>query len=119
PAAVVPFALVDLPGEQRRATAAWRPATDGHLLVVGGPGSGRSTCLRTLAESAVAAGVEVREVPADAEGCWDAVAAVVARIRDPRAPRDPLLVLADDLDDGSVWVVNSAQQAIGRANTAV
>lgn len=24
-----------------------------------------------------------------------------------------------DLDDGSVWVVNSAQQAIGRANTAV
>ncbi|WP_237584019.1 FtsK/SpoIIIE domain-containing protein [Clavibacter phaseoli] len=97
-APVVPFALVDLPPEQRRATAAWCPATDGHLLVVGGPGSGRSTCLRTIRASADAAGVAVLQVPADAEGCWDAIAAVVARIRDPRAPRDPLLVLADDLD---------------------
>lgn len=97
-APVIPFALVDLPAEQRRATAAWCPATDGHLLVVGGPGSGRSTCLRTIRASAAAAGVEALQVPADAEGCWDAMAAVIARIRDPRAPRDPLLVLADDLD---------------------
>nr|WP_228495086.1 FtsK/SpoIIIE domain-containing protein [Clavibacter sp. VKM Ac-2873] len=97
-APAVPFALVDLPAEQRRATAVWCPATDGHLLVVGGPGSGRSTCLRTIRASAAAAGVEVLRVPADAEGCWDAVTAVVTRIRDPRAPRDHLLVLADDLD---------------------
>ncbi|MBF4632224.1 cell division protein FtsK [Clavibacter michiganensis subsp. phaseoli] len=97
-APVIPFALVDLPAEQRRATAAWCPATDGHLLVVGGPGSGRSSCLRTIRASAAAAGVEVLRVPADAEGCWDAFAAVLARIRDPRGPRDPLLVLADDLD---------------------
>ncbi|OUE19381.1 ESX-1 secretion system protein EccCa1 [Clavibacter michiganensis] len=97
-APAVPFALVDLPAEQRRATAAWCPATDGHLLVVGGPGSGRSTCLRTIRASAAAAGVEVLRVPADAEGCWDAVAAVVARIRGPHGPRGPLLVLADDLD---------------------
>ncbi|RII85998.1 cell division protein FtsK, partial [Clavibacter michiganensis] len=97
-APVVPFALVDLPAEQRRATAAWCAATDGHLLVVGGPGSGRSTCLRTIRASAAAAGVEVLRVPTDAEGCWDAFAAVLARIRDPRGPRDPLLVLADDLD---------------------
>ncbi|AJW79437.1 FtsK/SpoIIIE domain-containing protein [Clavibacter michiganensis] len=97
-APAVPFALVDLPAEQRRATAAWCPATDGHLLVVGGPGSGRSTCLRTIRASAAAAGVEVLRVPPDAEGCWDAVAAVVARVRDPHGPRGPLLVLADDLD---------------------
>ncbi|UKF29149.1 FtsK/SpoIIIE domain-containing protein [Clavibacter nebraskensis] len=97
-APAVPFALVDLPAEQRRATAAWCPATDGHLLVVGGPGSGRSTCLRTIRASAAAAGVEVLRVPPDAEGCWDAVAVVVARIRDPHGPRGPLLVLADDLD---------------------
>ncbi|MBM7027007.1 cell division protein FtsK, partial [Clavibacter sp. DM3] len=32
------------------------------------------------------------------EGCWDVMSAVVARIRDPAAPRRPLLVLADDLD---------------------
>ena len=97
-APAVPFALVDLPAEQRRATAVWCPATDGHLLVVGGPGSGRSTCLRTIGASAAAAGLEVLRVPADAEGCWDAIAAVLARIRDPRGPRVPLVVLADDLD---------------------
>ncbi|MFS4506825.1 FtsK/SpoIIIE domain-containing protein [Clavibacter sp. Sh2141] len=94
----LPFALVDLPAEQRRATAVWRPATDGHLVVVGGPGSGRSTLLRTLAASAADAGMRVRTVPADAEGCWDGLSAVVARIREPAGPREPLLVLADDLD---------------------
>uniref|UniRef100_UPI00345B89E3 FtsK/SpoIIIE domain-containing protein n=1 Tax=Clavibacter michiganensis TaxID=28447 RepID=UPI00345B89E3 len=97
-APAIPFALVDLPAEQRRAKAEWCPATDGHLLVVGGPGSGRSTCLRTIAASAAVAGAEVIHVPSDAEGCWDAVAGVVARIRDPHGPRDPLVVLADDLD---------------------
>ncbi|MDQ0745583.1 S-DNA-T family DNA segregation ATPase FtsK/SpoIIIE [Clavibacter sp. B3I6] len=94
----LPFALVDLPAEQRRATAVWRPGTDGHLVVVGGPGSGRTTLLRTLAASAADVRMHVRMVPADAEGCWDGLSAVVARIRDPAGPRDPLLVLADDLD---------------------
>ncbi|MFT2753768.1 FtsK/SpoIIIE domain-containing protein [Clavibacter sp. Sh2088] len=94
----VPFALVDLPAEQRRTTAVWRPAADGHLVVVGGSGSGRSTCLRTLAASAAAVGVEARTIPADAEACWDGLGAVVARIREPGGPRDPLLVLVDDLD---------------------
>ena len=94
----LPFALVDLPAEQRRAAATWRPATDGHLLVLGGPGSGRTSCLRALAASAVATGVRVRRVPADAEGCWDAVAAVVDRIRHPVSRPAPLVALADDLD---------------------
>jgi len=94
----LPFALVDLPAEQRRAAATWRPATDGHLLVLGGPGSGRTSCLRALAASAAAAGVRVQRVPADAEGCWDAIAAVVARIRHPGPRPVPLVVLADDLD---------------------
>ncbi|OUE25408.1 FtsK/SpoIIIE domain-containing protein [Clavibacter michiganensis] len=97
-APALPFALVDLPAEQRRATAVWCPAADGHLLVVGGPGSGRSTCLRTIGASAAAAGVEVLHAPSDAEGCWDAIDAATARIRAPRGRRGPLLVLADDLD---------------------
>ncbi|WP_254654459.1 FtsK/SpoIIIE domain-containing protein, partial [Clavibacter tessellarius] len=94
----LPFALVDLPAEQRRAAALWRPATDGHLLVLGGPGSGRSSCLGALAASAAAAGVRVSRVPADPEGCWDALTAVVARIRRPGPRPAPLVVLADDLD---------------------
>ncbi|OUE27457.1 ESX-1 secretion system protein EccCa1 [Clavibacter michiganensis] len=94
----LPFALVDLPAEQRRAVATWRPATDGHLLVLGGPGSGRSSCLGALAASAAAAGVRVRRIPTDPEGCWDAIADVVARIRRPGPRPAPLVVLADDLD---------------------
>ncbi|MBL8929616.1 MAG: FHA domain-containing protein [Kineosporiaceae bacterium] len=47
----IPFALADLPDEQRREVVSW-DGTHGHLAVVGGPGSGRSTVLRTLAAAA-------------------------------------------------------------------
>ena len=47
--------LVDLPAEQRRAPLAWVPP-EGHLAVVGAPGSGRTTALRTLAGAALGAG---------------------------------------------------------------
>jgi len=97
-AVALPFALVDLPAEQRRAVATWRPATDGHLLVLGGPGSGRSSCLGALAASAGAGGVRVRRIPGDPEGCWDVFADVVARVRRPGPRPAPLVVLADDLD---------------------
>lgn len=43
----LPFALIDLPDQQRQETAVWDLAA-GHLAVVGGPRSGRSTTLRTL-----------------------------------------------------------------------
>lgn len=46
-----PFGLVDLPGEQRQAPAVFDPAEARHLVVGGGPGTGRSTFLRTLAVS--------------------------------------------------------------------
>ncbi len=49
------YALADLPEEQRRAVLRWRPGRDGQLAVVGGPGSGRSTTLRALAQAAVRA----------------------------------------------------------------
>ncbi|WP_404392563.1 FtsK/SpoIIIE domain-containing protein [Humibacillus xanthopallidus] len=44
----VPFGLVDLPGEQRQEVARWDPACDGHLGVIGGSRSGRTTFVRTL-----------------------------------------------------------------------
>ena len=47
--------LVDLPAEQRRAPLAWIP-TEGHLAIVGAPGSGRTTALRTLAGAALGTG---------------------------------------------------------------
>ncbi|WP_273654132.1 FtsK/SpoIIIE domain-containing protein [Cellulomonas fimi] len=65
-------ALADLPDEQRRAPVRWDP-TGGHLLVLGGPGSGRTTTLTGLGEQALAAGVPVHAV-----GLPDAA---VARLR--------------------------------------
>ena len=45
----LPFGLQDLPALQQRRTAAFDPAVDGHLLVIGSQKSGRSQVLRTLA----------------------------------------------------------------------
>jgi S-DNA-T family DNA segregation ATPase FtsK/SpoIIIE len=50
-AGVVPFGVLDLPAEQRRAPLVLDLERGGHLLVAGGPRSGRSTLLRTLAGS--------------------------------------------------------------------
>ena len=45
------YGLTDLPNRQQRRAATYDPARDGHLLVVGSAGSGRSQLLRTLAAS--------------------------------------------------------------------
>ncbi|TFV52890.1 FtsK/SpoIIIE domain-containing protein [Blastococcus sp. TF02A_35] len=47
----LPFGVRDLPALQEQQVAAFDPATDGHLLVIGSPKSGRSQLLRTLAGS--------------------------------------------------------------------
>ncbi|WP_263729325.1 FtsK/SpoIIIE domain-containing protein [Cellulomonas sp. SG140] len=52
------LALADVPEEQRRTTVRWRP-DDGHLLVLGGPRSGRSTTLVTVGRQALLAGRDV------------------------------------------------------------
>ena len=49
---VLPYALADLPEQQRRGVLAWDLSRDGQLAVVGGPGSGRTTLLRALAMAA-------------------------------------------------------------------
>ncbi|NAZ88341.1 FtsK/SpoIIIE domain-containing protein, partial [Kineococcus indalonis] len=62
-AGALAWGLLDLPDEQRRASARWELAAGGHLLVVGTVRSGRSTLLRALV---AAAGAHGRE--ADAHG---------------------------------------------------
>ncbi len=49
PALDVPMGLVDVPDEQRRDTLWWHADDRGHLGIAGGPRSGRSTALVTLA----------------------------------------------------------------------
>ena len=46
------FGLLDLPEEQRRAPAVWNPEADGHVLVLGSGGSGKTTALAALAPGA-------------------------------------------------------------------
>ena len=48
----IAFARADLPGEQRAATLGWQPLEDGQLSIVGGPRSGRTTCVATIAVQA-------------------------------------------------------------------
>ena len=47
----LPFGLVDVPERQRHDVLAWSPAIDGHLLVLGAPGSGRSVTLAAIARA--------------------------------------------------------------------
>ncbi|HEX7805913.1 MAG TPA: FtsK/SpoIIIE domain-containing protein, partial [Cellulomonas sp.] len=61
PEQTMPLALGDLPSEQRRTAVRWDPAA-GHLLVLGGPGSGRTTTLQTIAAGALALHLHVHLV---------------------------------------------------------
>ncbi|WP_158607621.1 FtsK/SpoIIIE domain-containing protein [Flexivirga caeni] len=49
------FGLLDLPDQQATRPIAWAPESDGHLAVIGGPRSGRSSLLRTIAVQAASA----------------------------------------------------------------
>ncbi|MBO0715402.1 MAG: hypothetical protein J2P59_11650, partial [Acidimicrobiales bacterium] len=50
-----PFGLLDLPGEQAQRPICFDVETGRHLLVMGSPGTGRTTFLRTLAASLASA----------------------------------------------------------------
>ena len=46
------FGQVDLPDRQEQVAIGWNPPIDGHLALVGGPRSGRTTAARSIAQSA-------------------------------------------------------------------
>ena len=92
----IPFALVDRPASQRRGVARLDLRTSSHLLIVGARGSGRTSAIAALAESARESGLPVRMLPADIEGVWDAVHEQHAAVRSGEAR--PGMVLADDID---------------------
>ncbi|GAA2153301.1 S-DNA-T family DNA segregation ATPase FtsK/SpoIIIE [Humibacillus xanthopallidus] len=48
PGGGVPFGLVDRPHEQKQELACWDPEVDGHLGIIGGSRSGRTSVARTL-----------------------------------------------------------------------
>lgn len=90
------FALVDLPREQRRATAIYHPTQDGHLLVLGASRSGKSNLLALIAQS----DIDAVQVPRDLDAAWDLLEGLGHRL-DQRVGGDRVpeqLVLIDDVD---------------------
>ncbi|MCU1578583.1 MAG: cell division protein [Rhodoglobus sp.] len=81
------FGIEDVPDEQRIGPAVWHPARDGHLLVLGAAGSGKSTALE-----AIAAHGEPVWLPAAVDAAWDVLAEL------ERVEAGERLVLFDDLD---------------------
>jgi len=93
--------LSDEPDRQRREVAVWRPAVDGHLLVLGAPGSGRSALLAAVAEQAVARFGEhaVVRLSGPRSAVWDGLLASGGH--DPTPGGDvgsQRLIVIDDLD---------------------
>ena len=86
----LPFALADLPMEQRQAVARYDPRGHGHLLIVGGGRSGKSGVLRALEAAPTA--VVVQRIRPDLASAWDALTGML-RDNGPRR-----LILLDDVD---------------------
>ncbi|WP_447924992.1 FtsK/SpoIIIE domain-containing protein [Georgenia muralis] len=104
----LPLARTDLPDEQRLGTWSWSgPA----LLVTGGPGTGRTQALRTVAASASAAGVPVHVVagdPAAFADVHDRAAGSLVPAGDPRLVARLLDLLGDAVDGTQVLLVDDA-----------
>jgi len=101
---VLPFGLVDRPADQGQHPLGWDPRT-GPLLVAGGPASGRTTALTTLAVAALDRGWHVHAVLGRAgQQLWPALdpdptthpgLGTVVTVEDPRRLARLLTVLAN------------------------
>ncbi len=110
-ALLLPYALADLPEQQRRAVLAWDLTGDGHLAVAGGPGSGRSTVLGTLAAVARRLGgvqVHVIDGGGDLAGLADAA----------RHPHVGTVVAAGDVERCARLLAALTEQAHERRTAA-
>jgi len=95
---VLPWGLSDRPQRQEQPVATWRPASDGHVLVIGQGRSGKSSALRTFQSAIVATDAGARVVAAATpESAWDAVTDALDGVRSGRdLARHYILI--DDLD---------------------
>ncbi|MDM8084657.1 FtsK/SpoIIIE domain-containing protein [Cellulomonas cellasea] len=90
----VTLALADVPDQQRRELVRWSPR-QGHLLVVGPPGSGRTTALSTAAAGALELGWHVHAVGFTTPPLPIAELGTVVGADDPRRLARLLALLAD------------------------
>ncbi|WP_066582688.1 hypothetical protein [Cellulomonas timonensis] len=110
----VALALADLPDQQRRDVVRWNPR-QGHLLVVGEPGSGRTTALRTAAAGARQLGWHVHAVGFDSPPLPMDDLGTVVGVDDPRRLARLLTLLADRVRtaDGARDGHSAAHEAAG------
>ena len=103
----LPFARADLPAEQSQPTVGFSVASDGHLLAIGAPLSGKTTVLDTLGAAATGAGIAATWIASggadlgeSAERAWDWAVETLASIRGRvhGSEIQSRLVLIDDLD---------------------
>ncbi|WP_137122604.1 FtsK/SpoIIIE domain-containing protein [Segeticoccus rhizosphaerae] len=107
----IPYAVADLPDEQRQETLVWDLEQDGHLAFAGSARSGRTTALRTLAASIAQrrTAVEVHLHAFDGSGGLRAVArlphagVVVARDEPARGSRLLQRLLEEVAQRQSAW----------------
>ena len=83
----ISLGLVDLPDEQRQLTWDWDPVSDGHLVVLGAPRTGKSTAL---------AGLGATSVPSSPPLAWDMLEQRIASL--DAGAVGPELLSIDDLD---------------------
>ncbi|MGO1317654.1 MAG: hypothetical protein ACTMIR_11555, partial [Cellulomonadaceae bacterium] len=120
---------LDLPHEQARGVATW---SEGHLAIEGGPGSGRTGALRTLAAGALGRGWHVHAVAGAEFDDWDhAGLGTVVGADDPRRAaallrhlaqtdgRAPRLLVLDDLEAVLAALTQMARGAGADALVAV
>jgi S-DNA-T family DNA segregation ATPase FtsK/SpoIIIE len=90
----VPFCVIDRPEIQSQLIGEYSPETDGSLLVIGAPRSGKTGLIRTLAQSTSTTRMIV--VPPTLPGVWDALVGCLSTEHPLDAPRTVLLI--DDVD---------------------
>lgn len=86
------FGIVDDPGALCRTAARWQAGADGPIVVIGSPGSGRTTALAALAAGSGAESAQIVALPVDVPAAWTAL----ERIAEGESPCE--LLVADDLD---------------------
>lgn len=96
----VAFGLLDVPEQQRRLNAVWRPESDGAMLVCGAPGSGRSTALRTIAAAFAAryGPHRVIRLSEHRSEAWDTLTALAQAAETGDASATPQLLMVDGVD---------------------
>lgn len=97
------FALADEPERQRRSAARWDPAVDGHVLVTGMPGSGRTTALEAIASVVRAEHGDsaVTRIEGPRSAVWDTIESLAGGAPGAGAggtAAAPRLLVIDELD---------------------